>query len=292
MRNVSYLAILVLSAAPLQAQTGARAVLISASTALSNSAFTNGLAATFPAALAADGVVVWPGAAVVQGSAAATELFRRQVMFAEAKFSWQPLRIEMAADSSLAVMTGVSVIDTRAAESFPAIHRIGRYLAAWKRVDGAWQLSAFCIVNLLSASETIWTPATGPLELPMLPSLGPAAKFIAADSTFAADAGANGTQNAFIKWAAADATVFAPTGEVNLGPDQIGAIFAGDAAKWAWGAVAAGSSNDGTLGWTVGQATITRAGDGPPSKSKYLTLWRKMPDGTIRFIADGGNARP
>ena len=284
--------LLLFCAAPLGAQTSAKAALISANSNLSNTVFTNGLVVTFPAALGDDGVVVWPGAAVVRGSSAATEFFRRQVMLAEAKFSWQPFRIEMAADSSLALMTGVSVIDTRAAEPFPAIHRIGRYLSAWKRVAGTWRLSAFCIVNLLSTSETIWTPATGPLELPMLPATGLAASFIAADSAFAAEAGARGTQAAFVKWAAADATVFAPSGELNFGPAQIGTIFEGNTARWTWGAVAAGASNDGTLGWTVGQVVITPAAGGQPVKSKYLTLWRKMPDGSIKFIADGGNSRP
>lgn len=126
----------------------------------------------------------------------------------------------------------------------------------------------------------------------MLRSFGPAAAFIAADSTFAGDAGVIGAAAAFAKWAAPDATTFASTGEIIFGPANIGADFAGNTARWEWGAVAAGSSADGMLGWTVGQAIITPSDGGTPSKSKYLTLWRKMPDGSIKFIVDGGNARP
>jgi hypothetical protein len=126
----------------------------------------------------------------------------------------------------------------------------------------------------------------------MLRAVGRAARFIAADSAFAADAGINGTQHAFTTWAAPDGMTFAFSGEFNMGPQRIGAVFAGNTAHWEWGPVAAGASSDGTLGWTVGQATITPTGGGIPVRSKYLTLWRRMPDGTIRFIADGGNARP
>ena len=59
--------------------------------------------------------------------------------------------------------------------------------------------------------------------------------------------------------------------------------------------MAAGASRDGTLGWTVGQAVIASKGaDGKEtqSKSKYLTLWRRLTDGRVRFISDGGSGRP
>ena len=100
---------------------------------------------------------------------------------------------------------------------------------------------------------------------------------------------------AFAEWAAPDAVTFAASGELNVGPARIGAALAGDASDWQWGAVAAGAAADGSLGWTVGQATITsKSGTGAPEvyRGKYLTLWRRMPDGAIRFIADGGSPRP
>jgi hypothetical protein len=44
----------------------------------------------------------------------------------------------------------------------------------------------------------------------------------------------------------------------------------------------------------VGEATIRVIRGGNPGTfySKYLTVWRRMPDGSIRFLVDGGNARP
>lgn len=88
MRNVICLAVLVSSAVPVPAQTGARTALITANTTLSSSVFTNGIAATLPAALGAEGVVVWPGAGVVQGSTAATQFFRRQLQLASNETVW------------------------------------------------------------------------------------------------------------------------------------------------------------------------------------------------------------
>lgn len=270
----------------------ARGSLLAADGTLSDAVYGTGAVATLPTALGATGVLVWPGAAVLQGSATASRFLAHQLGLNSAKISWQPFRIEMARDSTLAVLAGVAVLDRSATKTAVAAHRIGRYLAAWTRVNGSWQLAVLAVTNLVPGEEPSWIDNDGPAELPLLRSVGRAASFVAADSAFAADAGVMGASRAFTKWAAPDATTFAGTGELNTGPERIGAALAGNTAHWQWGAVAAGSSTDGTLGWTVGQATITPTNGGTPSKSKYLTLWRKMPDGTIRFIADGGNARP
>jgi len=75
---------------------------------------------------------------------------------------------------------------------------------------------------------------------------------------------------------------------------EIGEGFEGDTARWTWGPVLWAGSDDGDLGFTVGEATI--AGVGPQGRdtsySKYLTIWRRQADGSYRFITDGGNSRP
>jgi ketosteroid isomerase-like protein len=281
-----------LAAPNLRAQGTSREALLSADRQLSEALFAHGPNAPLPAALGEDGVLLWPSAGVVRGAPAATKFFAGQPLFEDAHVSWQPLHVEVSADSTLAILYGVTTLDRSAAPPFPAIHRIGRYVAAWKRVQGTWRLAAIALVSLLANGETLWGDALGPREYPPILPTGPAAAFIAADSAFAADAERTGAAQAFAKWAAPDATTFALSGELNVGPARIGAVFAGSTARWAWTPVAAGASADGALGWTVGQATITPATGARPTKTKYLTLWRRMPDGTIRFIADGGNARP
>jgi hypothetical protein len=41
----------------------------------------------------------------------------------------------------------------------------------------------------------------------------------------------------------------------------------------------------------VGEATIA-PDEGNTAYSQHLTIWRRLADGSIRFIADGGNPRP
>lgn len=293
MRRLGRLLLVVLTfhLAPLAAQTSARAALFSADLDLANAVFDSGLVATLPAALGESGVLVWPGAAVLRGRDAVSRFLASQPLYASAHFLWQPMHIDISRDSTLALMFGIATVDVAGDSNFAGIHRIGRYVAAWERTDGRWQLAALAFVNVLRTGETIWRRVLGPAELPSLQSTGPARAFIAADSAFAADAGALGVSAAFGKWAAPDATTFSQTGELNVGPARVAAVLASNKNHWEWGPVAAGASTDGTLGWTVGQATVTPPGD-TPLKSKYLTLWRRMPDGTIRFVADGGNGRP
>ena len=289
---LSVLTLFLISGCRAQAPINAHETVLAADRDLSAVSFTKGPMPALIAALGADGTLAWPGGPVLVGGKAATTFFDSQPLMNAVTMSWQPLRVEISADSTLAVITGVATLDRPTTDQIGQIHRIGRYLAAWKRVGNKWQLNAFGLVNMITKGETIWRDVLGPREMPLLKAKGPAAAFIAADSAFSADALGLGVSGAFTKWAAPDAMTFAVSGEVNSGPQQIGAILAGSTSHWNWGAVAAGASKDGTLGWTIGQATITPADGGEPSKSKYFTLWRKMPDGSVRFTADGESTRP
>ena len=50
-------------------------------------------------------------------------------------------------------------------------------------------------------------------------------------------------------------------------------------------------AQSGDLGATVGEAEIS-VPNAPVLFSKYLTVWQKQADGSIKFVVDGGNARP
>ncbi|MEO5800403.1 MAG: hypothetical protein ABIZ70_13380, partial [Gemmatimonadales bacterium] len=280
-------------AAPLSAQQApptARERLLESDHATAESVYNHGAAAALPGALSDDAVLAWPGAAVLRGVPAISRFFSVQKSLNGAKIFWQTQHLELSHDSTLGLAWGVAVVDREASTGVPATHRIARFLAAWKAVDGAWRMSALAFSGLLNGGETVWGDSLGAKEWPMLQSIGPAAKFIAADSSFAAMAGKLGAGKAFGFWASPDAVTFAGSGELTMGPKEIAAGFAGDANHWSWGAVAAGASTDGTLGWTMGQAVI--AGKDRASKSKYLTLWQRMPNGSVRFFSDGGNGRP
>jgi ketosteroid isomerase-like protein len=77
---------------------------------------------------------------------------------------------------------------------------------------------------------------------------------------------------------------------MNHGRDAIGAAFAGFPAHAVleWAPVGANIAASGDLGCTVGEAAVTTL----RAYSKYLTIWKRQPDGAWKFVADGGNARP
>jgi hypothetical protein len=116
-----------------------------------------------------------------------------------------------------------------------------------------------------------------------------AAQFLNADLAFARLAGDSGAALAFRRWAAPDAVIFGDRGLLTMGPQAIGRGVAGPA-QWQWHPVSAGAARSGDLGWTVGEAVIAEK-EGEPIYSKYLTIWARR-GGMVRFLTDGGNARP
>jgi len=259
------LVLAILLAAPLSAQS-----FTAAERALAASARTDGLAAALAAHPAA--VIGWPGMAVRLGVPAGLPGPRAHLA---------PLGLVLAADTSLAVAWGV--VAPVGAEPRDLS---GRYLAAWQRREGRWELEAFlttATLDTLPVSSRITPPQWSDDATP----------FVAADQAFATDAGKTGAAAAFARWVAPHGVLFGAEGRHVIGPAAIARQMAPTAgSRWSWGPVAAGSSRDGSLGWTIGEATIAPPGGGPAAKSKYLTLWQRQPDGTIRWIADGGNARP
>lgn len=284
---------LLLLATPLVAQESAHDRAVAADRALAQAVATGGVAA-LGKAFTPQGALVWPGAPAVLGGERIARFLAAQTNTTGARIGWQPLHVELSKDSSLALLYGVATADRDAHGTLPAVHRIGRYLAAWSMEGGQWRLAALALTGTLPGPETVWVDSLGAKTLPLLASTGPAAAFIRADSAFSAQAGREGSGKAFAAWAARDAVTFSPTGELTVGPAAIERSLAGDDATWRWGAVIGGASKDGTLGWTVGHATITPKGESEEKgvKSKYLTLWRRQADGAVRFISDGGSGRP
>jgi ketosteroid isomerase-like protein len=50
------------------------------------------------------------------------------------------------------------------------------------------------------------------------------------------------------------------------------------------------AAESGDLAVTVGLSKISTGSDA--YIGKYLTVWRRQPDGSVRFILDSGNDRP
>jgi ketosteroid isomerase-like protein len=247
----------------------------------------DGFAPALLAVLARDGAVLWPGAPVVVGTDQARRLLEAQRALDSLRITWQPLGLEVASDGSLGVTWGVA-----AAAREGGTLRIGRYIATWRPDGESWKLAAIVVVGLSAAGSTALPADLGALRRAPLAPAGNAAHFVAADLAFARLAADSGAARAFTRFAAPDAVTFGGVGLLNRGPAAIGAALeAGAASRWSWHPVLAGASASGDLGFTVGEAEI-RPGSGPVSYSKYLTVWRRLPGGEVRFLTDGGNARP
>lgn len=111
---------------------------------------------------------------------------------------------------------------------------------------------------------------------------GSADEVIAAERAFAADAARHGWVAAFKTYAAPDAVVF------RLNPVNAQESLASQPDEPAdtslkWWPVWAGIARSGDLGFTTGPYSV-----GGKAFGHYFTVWAKQPDGTWRWIFDGG----
>jgi ketosteroid isomerase-like protein len=234
---------------------------------------------------ATDVVVLYAGAPVVVGRDRAVALLRAQPLLDSLALTFHPLDLWISAAGDFGVSHGTLGVATAAAPG-----RQGTYIAGWRRDGGGWRLAGLMVAGLAPPDRTVLRD--DPTELAPLPATGPAASMIRADQDFSALAGREGAQEAFRAFAAPDAVVLGPGGP-RRGPEAVAAsIGSGPPADWRWHPVAARIAESGDLGFTVGQAVIQPRAGGDPALSKYLTVWRRQADGSIRFLTDGGNARP
>jgi hypothetical protein len=262
-----------------------RARLLAAERATAELSRDSGLAIAMSHAVQPDGILLWPGAPVVIGDSAVRRLLGTLPDRDSFGLTWQPLAVELARDSSLGISWGVAVATGRVISSAP---RIGRYMSVRRRQGDRWPVAAVLFLGFPAPAAAL--PRGLRLTQTAAAPSGSAGRFIQADLAFARLAGDSGAAVAFYRWAAPEAVIFGGGGLLTRGPDAIGQAVAGPA-RWRWHPVAAGASQSGDVGWTVGEAVITPEG-AEADYSKYLTVWSRRPDGSLRFIADGGNARP
>lgn len=232
-----------------------------------------------------DVVLLWPGAPVIRGNAEVGRFLETLPSGDSLRLTWQPLGFELSQDSGLGITWGVAVTSGQLISPGPGF---GRFISVRRRDSGEWKIAAVLFFGFPAPESTL--PTQFRITQPAAKPSGVAGPFIQADLNFARMAGDSGAAVAFRRWAAPEAVIFGRGGLLIRGPDAIGHAVAGPA-RWNWHPVAAGAAQGGDLGWTVGEAIITPEG-GQSDYSKYLTVWRRQPGGAIRFINDGGNARP
>jgi ketosteroid isomerase-like protein len=253
----------------------------------SAAAFKRGLAVGLPLDLTDDAVLLWESAPVVSGRASIQQLLSAQPAV---RLSWQPFRVLVSRDGKFGVTFGATSRYTDG--SGPPSN--ARYISVWRRVvPGGWKMVANAQIGLVNPDTVKISPTVaGEVTTPQK-TQNP---FAAADIAFARMALDSGAPAAFYHYAAPDGMTFAGTGELNIGPSAIRARLAegpAGAAKWAWRPIATIAAPSGELGATIGTAEI-RFGPKPSDVfySKYITIWKRQPDGSIKFVVDGGSGRP
>jgi hypothetical protein len=262
-----------------------RTALLNAERATAEQSRDSGFAVALRRSIHRDGILLWPGAPVVAGTADLRR-FLTALPPDSLQLTWQPLGVELSGDSSLGMTWGVALANASRSASAP---EIGSYIAAWRRDGARWTIAGV----VFSGLRRLPKPALGgeiPVSRKAIEARASSGPFVAADLAFARLAGDSGAAVAFERWAAPEAVTFGDRGLLTRGPKAIGAAV-DFPAVWRWHPVAAGAAGSGDLGWTVGEATITNKGAGP-TYSKYLTVWIRRSDGTVRFLTDGGNGRP
>lgn len=241
-----------------------------------------------------DVLYLHPGAPVMRGRATVRAFLAAQPAQPGSLVGWQPVRGQVSADGSVGYTLGFTAQSEPSSPGTAPALRFGRYLTYWRRgADGGWKAAA----TVTGIPATPGAPAF-PAEWtagfrPDTGQGGARAAMERADRAFSDDAVRNGTAHAFEAFAAPDAVTF--FGELQLGPREIGAVFAGSKARYVWRPAASGAAAAGDLGFTVGEAELTatgRDGTARTTLTKYLTIWRRQSDGSYRYVTDAGNGRP
>ena len=293
-----------LGAASARADAGgvehARRRLYATDVAQSEATRTQGSARGFTAFVAEDAVLALPGVYLLQGrTAIAAGLAAAPLEGAGGTLRWEPLRWDVSADGKLGYSLG-RVWLAPAQPGGALLH--GAYVSVWRQdAQGEWTLSA-SVRNLQPGSF-------GPVPLEALPEgckpfhdngrrgakEGDAAGFLAeafdADRAFAAYAATHGTEASFYAFASDEVYVTAAGG--SCGREAL-VPTGGPQSLLVWSPALGDAAATGDLAWTLGGYNVTAQTPSGPRTfyGKYLSVWTREKDGSLRYLIDLGNSSP
>jgi ketosteroid isomerase-like protein len=276
------------SAAPAVAQVDlgtARALLRAADRSVSDEVQARGVRIGLAPHLADSADVLIPGAVLLRGrDAALAELDRGP--FAGTRLRWEPIRVDVSADGRSGYTYGGGTSTGADGTSTPA-----RYIAFWRRDGDGWKIAAF---QFNPHPRPLAPPPAGFFREDDARAATPSGadataalqQIMQADRDFSALSVAQGPGAAFRAYAAPDGALGGA-----YGPEAIGAVFGEGGGSLQWMPTAGGTAASGDLGYTVGTG-VARGPQGQAGYSKYITVWRREPNGEWRWVVDGGNPRP
>ena len=268
--------------------------LLAADDALQAAVHSRGFAPAFEAALTENGTFLASGQHILTGKAAVSAYLDQAYGGANnPAVSWTIARGDVSADGELGYTFGWVVLTPPGAPT-----RYRHYIAMWRNQEEAgWKLEAYLLQPSFARTEPpAWfVPFTGngPEEVESRSEKKVLREVFQTDTAFAALSVSKGLQFAFDSYGTPDA--------VELDLDfTYGAAAIHDANAGSegflldWAPSLGGAARSGDLAYTIGNAAFTDNTVAPPQTyySKYLTVWHRQPDGSWKYIVDGGNASP
>lgn len=119
---------------------------------------------------------------------------------------------------------------------------------------------------------------------PALAQTPDAAPIVAAERAFAADAPSMGIAGSFNKWSVPEAIVIGGGQAQRIGEAYPDGPRPADEPLLEWWPNFAGIARSGDLGFTTGGVAVNGQRTG-----HYFTVWKKQPDGSWRWVYDGGS---
>ena len=153
---------------------------------------------------------------------------------------------------------------------------MGGHLGRSRRARAALVLAVLAVAAPLLA----WAkPVPSPQPAPVAPSAA-VQQIDDAERAFAQAVAQSGIAAGFRQFAAPDAVMFLPD-PVPAGPELAGARWPGELL---WRAQYVGVASSGDLAFSAGPSLLR--GAGRPSGGFYLTVWKRQPDGSWKFVVD------
>jgi len=112
------------------------------------------------------------------------------------------------------------------------------------------------------------------------------------DKEFSALSREKGMKYAFLEYAADSAVLLQRNVMPVIGKKGISAsfeAFSDSGFTLTWEPLDADMSISGDLGYTYGLYTSFIKADSSVTRGKYVTIWKKQPDGLWKYVLDGGN---
>lgn len=295
--------------APAPLRPPVRDSLLAADAARGEAATRQGLTAAAMSWLEPSVVYLRNGAPVLYGRDAAQGVIGAGMpdLNAGATYRWEPLGGGVARDGRTGYTYGLGIVVTSVAQEASAGSnstslRVNPYLSFWRRSPGGpWHIAAYAEIGAPPVPSDVTLPPTAFAPTHSLPR-GRRADAVRqvreADSAFALAADLQGTGTAFSSFVAPEGVLFSGN-EVVTGPNAVRALMEAQQRRGStlnWRPVYADAAESGDLGMTVGESVIMGRSEATGSVfqrfGKYLTIWQRQPNGTWRFVVDGGNLSP